>query len=437
MHEVTVIGGGLAGCEAALQLASRGIRVKLFEMRPKTTTPAHRTPFLAELVCSNSLKSTLPETASGLLKREMEMLGCFLLRAAEGSRVPAGHALAVDRELFAESITGEIEADPLIDLERREITDLDIPGCVLIATGPLTSNLLSSSIATHLGSEHLYFYDAISLSVSMESVSRDAVFLASRYGKGGEDYWNIPLTSDDYEKLTEFLRNSPTVEKKGFENGKCFEACLPVEIIASRGKDSLRFGPLKPKGLKDPLSGREPYAVIQMRQEKKDGSMLGLVGFQTRLTMSAQKAMLEMIPGLREAEVLRWGSIHRNTYIDSPRLLDDRQMSTKREGLFFAGQLTGVEGYVESIAHGMLAAINVSLYLEGGRLSLLPSDTMIGAIQRYLVEGSLPFQPMNANFGLLPPAEGNRRERKSRKAERAVESLGTFIEENKRALQAS
>jgi len=427
--EVTIIGGGLAGSEAALQLSSRGFAVRLVEMRPLRKTPAHRTGDLAELVCSNSLKSERPETASGLLKAELRLLGCRLLECAGRARVPAGHALAVDRELFSRVVTGEIEAEPRIRVVRAEQEDLELPGCAVVATGPLTSAALSSAFEEHFGSENLYFYDAISLSIDSGTIDRDRLFKASRYGKGGDDYWNAPFSKEEYRSLVDFLRRAPRVEKKGFEDSRCFEACLPIEVIASRGTESLRFGPLKPKGLVDPATGREPHAVLQLRQETRNGGLLGLVGFQTRLTRPAQRELLRLVPGLEGARILRWGSIHRNTFIDAPRLLDGGQMSRGRSGLFFTGQIVGVEGYVESIAHGLLTALNVERYLEGDEFISLPRETLLGALQEHLAGIAAPFQPMNANFGILPPVEGARRERKELYSRRSLEALKRFLTE--------
>jgi methylenetetrahydrofolate--tRNA-(uracil-5-)-methyltransferase len=426
-REVAVVGGGLAGCEAALHLASRGIRVTLVEMRPAVPTPAHTTHDLAELVCSNSLKSDDPETASGLLKRELRMVGCVLLEAASGCRVEAGHALAVDRTLFAHTITSLIETHPLITVERHEQCDLDLPRCSIIASGPLTSTRLSETLRDHFSSEHLYFYDAISISVSADSIDPELGYKASRYGKGGDDYWNIPMNKDQYARLVDFLRNAPVAEKRGFEETRCFENCLPVEVLAGRGDDTMRFGPLKPKGLPDPRTGREPYAALQLRQEARDGSILGLVGFQTRLTRKAQEELLRVIPGFHAPEILRWGSVHRNTFIDSPRLLDSRQMSRFRPGLFFAGQLVGVEGYMESIAHGVMSARNVACFLDGAAAPLFPRETLLGSLQRHCIEGKSPFQPMNVNFGLLPVLVARRGERKRLYVERSLAALETFL----------
>ena len=430
MPGATVIGGGLAGCEAALQLARRGIETTLIEMRPTVPTPAHRTGQLAELVCSNSLKSDDPLTASGILKAELRLLGCRLLEIAGRCSVPAGHALAVDREIFADAVGAAVDAEPLIAVRRSEQTDLELTGCVIVATGPLTSGALCRAIEEHLGADSLYFYDAISISIDTEGIEHGAAFGASRYGRGGEDYLNIPLNREEYLRLVDFLSSARTVEPRGFESSLCFEACLPVEIIASRGEDALRYGPLKPKGLPDPRTGTEPWAVLQLRREKADGSMYGLVGFQTRLTRPEQRRLLELVPGLGGAEILRWGAIHRNTFIDSPRLLDERQMSRRRDGLFFAGQLTGVEGYVESIAHGLLAGISAACLLEGAQAPLPPADTMTGGLRRSLCRSEGRFQPMNANFGLLPPARGGRAARRAAKAERAISSMERFVKEH-------
>jgi methylenetetrahydrofolate--tRNA-(uracil-5-)-methyltransferase len=428
MRNIAIVGGGLAGSELALQLAGIGIGVRLIEMRPTARTPAHATADLAELVCSNSLKSDDPETASGLLKRELRAVGCRLLDIAAECRVSAGHALAVDRAQFSRAVTSRIESNPRIGIERREQRDLDLPECAVIATGPLTSDALSAALREHFATEHLHFYDAISLSVSADSIDPERAFKASRYGKGGDDYWNIPLEADEYRGLVRFLREAPKTERHGFEETRCFESCLPVEVLAARGEDALRFGPLKPKGLRDPRTGREPHATIQLRQETRDGTLFGLVGFQTRLTRAAQRELFDVVPGFRGAEILRWGSVHRNTFLDSPRLLDEAQMSRARPGLFFAGQLVGVEGYMESIASGVIVARNVARYIEGNpRAPLFPRETLLGALQRHCSEGAIPFQPMNANFGLLPALTARRAERKKRYVERSLKMLETFL----------
>jgi methylenetetrahydrofolate--tRNA-(uracil-5-)-methyltransferase len=426
-REVTVVGGGLAGSELALQLADAGVRVGLIEMRPAASTPAHQSPYLAELVCSNSLKSEDAETSSGLLKRELRRLGCRLLAIAERTSVPAGHALAVDRELFARAVTEAVEGHPLVELVRAEQTSLELPPCAVIATGPLTSEALSRAIEAHFGAACLSFYDAISLSVSVDSIDPAGGYRASRYGKGDADYWNIPLDRDRYTRLVDFLRRAPKIEKRGFEETRCFEGCLPVEVLAARGEDALRFGPLKPKGLCDPRDGSEAYAVLQLRPETRDGTMYGLVGFQTRLARDAQREMLTIIPGFREPEILRWGAVHRNTFLDAPRLLDERQMSRARQGLFFSGQLVGVEGYMESIAHALATARNVLRFLEGAPAELFPRETLLGSLQRHCIEGKEPYQPMNVNFGLLPAIHARRPDRKRLYVERSLASLERFL----------
>jgi methylenetetrahydrofolate--tRNA-(uracil-5-)-methyltransferase len=315
----------------------------------------------------------------------------------------------------------------MIRLERREQTDMDLQPCSVIATGPLTSERMSESIGDHFSAERLFFYDAVAISVSAESIDPEYAYRASRYGKGGDDYWNIPLDAEQYRRLVEYLREAPKAEKRGFEETRCFESCLPVEVIAARGADALRFGPLKPKGLPDPRTGREPHAVVQLRQETRDGALFGLVGFQTRLTRRSQEELLSILPGFRGREILRWGAVHRNTFIDSPRLLDASQMSRKRPGVFFAGQIVGVEGYMESIAHGAVAACNVIRFLEGGPPLVFPRETLLGSLQRHCIEGVSPFQPMNVNFGILPAITARRVDRKRLYAERSLENLETFL----------
>jgi methylenetetrahydrofolate--tRNA-(uracil-5-)-methyltransferase len=312
-------------------------------------------------------------------------------------------------------------------VERREAVSLPDAPCAVLATGPLTSEALSSAIRDHFGAEHLFFYDAISISVAADSIDQEFAYRASRYGKGGDDYWNIPLDAAQYGRLVDFLREAPKTEERGFEDRRCFESCLPVEVIAARGRDALRFGPLKPKGLPDPRTGREPHAVVQLRQETIDGTLFGLVRFQTRLTRGAQRELLGVLPGFREPEILRWGSLHRNTFLDSPRLLDERQMSRARPGLFFAGQIVGVEGYMESIAHGVIAAHNVLHYLEGEEAPPFPPETLLGALQRHCAAGRTPFQPTNVNFGILPAVAARRIERKRLYGERSLAALGTFL----------
>lgn len=416
---VTIIGGGLAGCEAAWQAGRRGCTVRLFEMRPTVRTPAHVTDRLAELVCSNSLKSESLEDASGLLKAEMRALGSVILTCAEANRVPAGSALAVDRERFASAVTEAITAHPLIQVVRQEVPELPDDRPVIVATGPLTSDQLSADLQQRLAmvldveagvasdARRLYFYDAISPIVSADSIDYAIVFTASRYGKGGDDYLNCPLTRDDYLAFREALLKGERYPLHDFEEPKYFEGCLPIEQLAERGEDALRFGPMRPVGLMDPRTGKRPYAVTQLRQENlgPDGrpTMYNLVGFQTRLRRGDQLKALRLIPGLRRAEVLRYGSVHRNTFILAPLLLRETLEFRGEAGVFFAGQLTGVEGYLESAATGLLAGTNAARLTRGEKPLSLPATTMLGALLRYLTQSAPEtFQPINANFGVLP-----------------------------------
>jgi methylenetetrahydrofolate--tRNA-(uracil-5-)-methyltransferase len=429
MKTVTIVGGGLAGSEASWQLASRGIRVSLIEMRPGVSTGAHRTGDLAEIVCSNSLKSTRLDTASGLLKAELEVLGSKLLGVAEENRVPAGHALAVDRELFSESITRLLESHPLIDVvrTRRRSLDLDFPA--IIATGPLTDHALMDALAKHCAEECLYFYDAIAPSIDARSIDASRCFRASRYGKGGPDYLNVPLNEAQYARLLERIRNADTMAPHPFEEQRYFEACLPIEVLASRGDDTLRFGPLRPKGLADPRTGSEPYAVVQLREEKRDGSLLGLVGFQTRMKHASQVDMVRCLPGLETAEILRFGAIHRNSFINTPKVCTPYQMDRKARGLFYAGQLTGVEGYVECMASGLIAGLSVAAWLSGKPMPALPRDSIAGALMSYIHAEQPDFQPMNANMGILPPLPTRVRQRDKRNmmlAKRSLAAMETY-----------
>jgi methylenetetrahydrofolate--tRNA-(uracil-5-)-methyltransferase len=426
MRQITIVGGGLAGCEAAWQLADRGVSVRLVEMRPHTPTGAHRTGDLAEIVCSNSLKSVLPDTASGLLKREMDILGCRLLAVARDASVPAGHALAIDRELFSRRVTFAIEAHSRISLERREVTDLGLPEPFVLATGPLTGEALSAALRDHCSSDHLYFYDAIAPSLDGDSLDPAAGFWASRYGKGDDDYFNIPLDRDQYMRMLDFLRGADTVDGHAFEQEKYFEACLPVEVLAARGEDTLRFGPLKPKGLVDPRTGREPYAAIQLRQESRGGSLLGMVGFQTRLKWPAQRQLISMLPGLEGAKILRYGTIHRNIFLNTPEVCDRYLADRRRPGMYIAGQICGVEGYVESIMSAMVVALSIYAREGGAAMEPFPRETMIGGLMDYVHTPSGNFQPMNANMGLLPyrgSRRGRRRERNRAMAEAAVDAM--------------
>jgi methylenetetrahydrofolate--tRNA-(uracil-5-)-methyltransferase len=416
--EITIVGGGLAGSEAAWQLADRGQRVRLYEMRPQEQTGAHRSGLLGEVVCSNSFKSTRLDTASGLLKAEMDILGCRLLRVARDATVPAGHALAVDRELFARAVTRAIEAHPNVTVERARVDSLDLPTPVIIATGPLTGDRLSAALREHCSSDHLYFYDAIAPSLDGDTVDGDAGFWASRYDKGAADYLNIPLDKTAYERLIHYIRNAEYVESHPFEEEKFFEACLPVEVLAARGDDTLRYGPLKPRGLRHPQTGREPYAVIQLRQESREGSLLGMVGFQTRMKWAHQKDMIRAIPGLERADVLRFGTIHRNVFLNIPQVCDRYLSDRKQPQTYYAGQLCGVEGYVESIASAIVAALMVRAHQLGRRMPDLPPETMLGALMAYVHTPADDFQPMNANMGIVPAPPVEARGRKARRQER-------------------
>lgn len=428
--EVTVTGAGLAGSEAAIQLAKRNIKVNLYEMRPEKTTGAHKTSDCAEFVCSNSMGSYDITNASGLLKHEMELLGGELIKIAHACRVPAGSALAIGRELFSQKVTERIESDPNINLIRKEIEEIpDTP--VIIASGPLTSEKLAGNIKKFTESEHLYFFDAIAPIVEKESINFDTAFYASRYDKGEASYINCPMNREEYENFYNILINAPRIELKEFEkNAKFFESCLPVEVLASRGVDTLRFGPMKPVGLIDKRTGIENYAVVQLRQDNSAKTLYNLVGFQTNLKWGSQKELIHSIPGLENANIVRYGVMHRNTFINSPKILTAGLQSKKRPDLFFAGQITGTEGYTESIATGLLAGINMAKYLNGENPSELPRETMLGALTHYISNPEHEkFQPINSNWGLLPPVELPKKERKNKKlkaelmAKRSINSL--------------
>ena len=438
MTDLIVIGGGLAGSEAAWQAAQRGLRVSLFEMRPTLGTGAHQTSDLAELVCSNSLGSNLPDRASGLLKNEARLLGSMLLEAAASAALPAGGALAVDRELFARLVTERIQGHPNIELIREEAKE--IPNTpAIIASGPLTSPSLSQSISGLSGEEHLYFFDAIAPVIHADSIDMSIAFRASRYGTGEQeegDYINCPFTKEEYYTFVEALLTAERIElhdfeeaiKSGVKAGHFFEGCLPVEIIAERGLDSLAFGPMRPVGLRDPRTGRRPYAIVQLRQDNLAGSLYNMVGFQTNLKFPEQKRVLRMIPGLENAEFIRYGQMHRNTFIASPKLLRPTLQHIQRDDLFFAGQITGVEGYMGNIATGLLAGTNAARLHHNEELMILPQTTMLGALCHYVTHADLKdFQPMKANFGILPPLEFatkiGKRERGKAYAERALEDL--------------
>jgi methylenetetrahydrofolate--tRNA-(uracil-5-)-methyltransferase len=438
MNELIVIGGGLAGSEAAYQAAQRGLKVQLYEMRPFVQTGAHQTPDLAELVCSNSLGSNLPDRASGLLKNEVRQLDSMLLECAEAAAVPAGGALAVDRELFARLVTEKIEHHPGIEIIREEVKEIPQSLCI-IASGPLTSAALSKSIAALSTEEHLFFFDAIAPVIYADSINMQVAFRASRYGTGEQDegdYINCPLTKEEYYAFVAALLGAERIELRAFEEaiksgvkaGHFFEGCLPIEIIAERGMDSLAFGPMRPVGLRDPRTGKRPYAVVQLRQDNLVGSLYNLVGFQTNLKYPEQKRVLRLIPGLQNAEFLRYGQMHRNTFIASPKLLRPTLQHVQREDLFFAGQITGVEGYMGNIATGLLAGINAARNYRNEEPLSLPQTTMLGALCHYITHCDLKdFQPMKANFGILPPLEGTekigKRERGKLYADRALADL--------------
>ena len=439
MTAVRVVGGGLAGSEAAWQLAERGIRVELHEMRPVRQTPAHHTDRFAELVCSNTFKSTEVTNAHGLLKAEMRALGSLILECADEARVQAGSALAVDRDVFSAAVTSHIESHPLIEIRREEVTDVTGP-CV-IATGPLTSDSLAEAIRTRLGTGALAFYDAIAPIVSRESIDESIAFTASRYGRetmeGADEegaYLNCPMNREEYEAFIAALTTADQFHGHEFDEVPYFEGCMPVEVAAKRGHDTLRFGPLKPVGLTDPRTGRRPWAVVQLRREDRNGNMWNVVGFQTRLRIPEQQRVLRMIPGLGEAEFLRYGSIHRNSYLNSPGALTPHLSARDDQTLLFAGQLTGVEGYTESSATGLLAGINLSRMLSGQDPVLPPPVTMLGALYRYMREADPKhFQPMNANFGLLDDLAEPVRDKKLKRerfAERALGEMDRWIRDN-------
>jgi len=403
-QDVVIIGGGLAGSEAAWQAANRGAKVTLYEMRPKEMTPAHKTGGLAELVCSNSLGSVDPLTAPGILKEEMRRLNSLVLRAAEQARVPAGSALAVDREQFSFQITQALQGHPDIRILHEEITEIPTDCLCIIATGPLTSDKLSQAIAALTHSSHLYFYDAISPIVDADSINMDVAFRASRYDKGGDDYLNCPMDEATYGKFYDALLAAEKVQPKEFEKTPYFEACLPIEVMAERGRQTMQFGPLKPVGLENPHTGKRPYAVVQLRTENAHRSCYNLVGFQTKLTYGEQKRVFRMIPGLEQAEFLRFGSLHRNTFINAPQLLRNTLQFKARGTLLFAGQLVGVEGYTDSAAMGGLAGINAARGLAGLPLLSPPPTTAHGSLVSYITTtDSRRFQPMNMNLGLFPP----------------------------------
>lgn len=439
MSGLVVVGGGLAGSEAAWQAAQRGLDVTLYEMRPQQMTPAHISPWLAELVCSNSLGSNLIDRAPGLLKQELRRLGSLIVPSADATGVPAGGALAVDREAFARLVTDRIVAHPRISVRREEMTALPQPGegPLIIATGPLTSPGLTGELAALTGSEHLYFYDAMAPIVTIESVNMAVAFRASRYDRGGEegDYLNCPMSRAEYERFWEALVGAETIPLRGFEqDARFFEACLPVEVLARRGLQALAFGPLKPVGLIDPRTGQRPHAVVQLRQDNQAATLYNLVGFQTNLKWSEQERVFRLIPGLEQAEFVRLGQMHRNTFINSPSLLHATMQFRGRHDLFFAGQITGTEGYIGSAASGYVAGLNAARLAAGQPPLSFPSTTMIGALCHYVSRPCAgDFQPMKANFGLLPaldPPVRHKRDRYAALARRALDDLDRFVVES-------
>jgi methylenetetrahydrofolate--tRNA-(uracil-5-)-methyltransferase len=429
---VRIIGGGLAGTEAAWQLARRGVAVELFEMRPKRMTEAHATGNLAELVCSNSFRSDSLTAPAGLLKAEMRQLDSLVIRHAQAHSVPAGSALAVERDSFSGSLTAMVEGLPSVQVIREEIQEIPDQGIVILATGPLTSPALSQWLAAQLGEDHLYFYDAISPIVTAESVDMGFAFRASRYEKGSDDYLNLPMTREEYYRFIDALLTAERVPTYSFERFVAFEGCMPIEEMADRGRDTLAFGPMRAVGLIDPRSGKRPYAVVQLRQENREKSLYNLVGFQTKMTYPEQHRVFALIPGLANAEFVRLGSLHRNTFINSPRHLLPTLQWRGRMTLFFAGQITGVEGYIESAATGLLAGINAARLLAGKEPAVPPATTALGALLRYVSDPERKrFQPMNVNFGLIPPLAVRRhgKAKKEMMSRRALADMSAWARE--------
>jgi methylenetetrahydrofolate--tRNA-(uracil-5-)-methyltransferase len=430
MNEIKVIGGGLAGVEAAWQAAETGARVRLFEMRPVRATPAHRTDKLAEIVCSNSLKSDEPGSAPHLLKEELRRGASLVMRAAEHARVPAGAALAVDRQQFADYVTRQIASHPNIEIVREEVTSIPSQNISIIATGPLTSDRLTSEIMKLTGDDQLYFYDAIAPIVAADSVDHDIAFRAARYGKGGDDYLNCPMDEAQYARFYEELIKANSVPLQRFEETRWFEACLPIEELARRGIDTLRYGPMKPVGLVDPRTGHEPYAAVQLRQEDLMADAYSMVGFQNHLRYGEQARVLRLIPGLERAGFLQFGQIHRNTYINAPRVLAATMQMRSHPNIFFAGQITGVEGYVESVAMGWLAGRNAARLLQGKELLIAPPRSAIGALARYVSSAETKnYQPVNITFALLEPLSGEEAHSVRRKRDRHLLQVKLALEE--------
>ncbi|WP_019850991.1 methylenetetrahydrofolate--tRNA-(uracil(54)-C(5))-methyltransferase (FADH(2)-oxidizing) TrmFO [Desulfitobacterium sp. PCE1] len=429
MSAITVIGAGLAGAEAAWQIARQGIEVELYEMRPVKMTPAHHTEHFAELVCSNSLKGAGLDNAAGLLKEEMRRLDSLLMRAADRYAVPAGGALAVDREKFSQEITKILEEHPLIQVHREEVKSLPPSGIAVIASGPLTSEDLALDIQKVTGEDALSFYDAAAPIVTLESINMEKAFWASRYDKGDPDYLNCPMTEEEYKIFYNELIKAETAEVKGFEKGKIFEGCMPVEVMAARGEQTLTFGPLKPVGLIDARTGKRSYAVVQLRKENRAGTLFNLVGFQTHLKWGEQQRVFRLIPGLENAEFVRFGVMHRNTFLNAPKVLKADYSLQKSPNLFFAGQITGVEGYVESTASGLVAGLNAVRRLKNLPTLIFPQETALGSLARHL-EGSpsVDFQPMSINYGLLPPLEVRIKAKKEKNAKISARALAKLEE---------
>jgi len=424
---VIIVGAGLAGSEAAWQAARRGIPVILYEMRPQKMTPAHRTPYFAELVCSNSLRAAALTNAVGLLKEEMRRLDSLIMRAADATSVPAGGALAVDRTLFARYITEALESEPLVTVIREEVLRVPEEGPAVVATGPLTAGALAEDIRRLTGADSFYFYDAVAPIVTLESVDMRRAFWSSRYDKGEPAYLNCPMDEDEYERFWQALVSAERVPLREFEKEIHFEGCMPIEVLAARGRETLLFGPLKPVGLTDPRTGRRPFAVVQLRRDNREGTLLNLVGFQTNLRWGEQERVFSLIPGLENAEFIRYGVMHRNTYLNAPVVLEATLACKKRPDLFFAGQITGVEGYVESAAAGLVAGINAARLARGLKPLVFPEETAHGALISYIVSADPRwFAPMNVTFGLFPPLERRIRDKKKRYeayAERALKRL--------------
>lgn len=433
--QVKIIGAGLAGCEAALWLADRGVQVELYEQKPAKYSPAHKSAGFAELICSNSLKAERPDSASGLLKIEMKMMGSHLLDAAETARVAAGGALAVDRDVFSTAVTEMVENHPNITVRREEVTALDESAPMLVASGPLTEGALAQAVAALTGDHRLSFYDAVAPIVTAESLDYDKVFAASRYGRGEADYLNCPFNKEEYEAFHAALIAAERAPLHDFDGDlTVYEGCMPIEVMAARGADTIRFGPLRPVGLRDPRTGHRPWAAVQLRAENTARTLYNLVGFQTNLKWGEQKRVFSMIPGLEHAEFVRYGVMHRNTFLESPKVLTKQQFLKEHPNVFFAGQITGFEGYMESAACGLLAARNLYARLEGRELPPPPADTMCGALVQYLTTENKNFQPMGANMGILPPLPEESRPRDKRlrymaQAQRAVASFQHWLDE--------